>query len=546
MNFSRVDQFRKHPILESRIKPPSNRSNLVNIYEKTKLLRTVLERHLDFSEFESPTSFPTFNETRHSSLGILQPHEMDLGSGNTTDFSEGILTESQMNIGSFEDLGSKNCSDYLLKRLHKQIVLHNILLDASEKFPKSPSIENLVKKCMQGTQALEELKERVAAFKLKKQSQTPGRMQTLLRNFPNILRNAVDCAEELQGLSESISYGSESGEGGMSQSSSIAADVIKDISIRLREIENAWKNVPLPEEERSSFGLLHQSQTKGWDAFLNDSSSLANTFDRVNRSIKEVLQTPNTASLNRLKSELRECETFLTNLTQDQSLLFDETMPAFEDPSEEESLLHEILDELDKSALSEIEAFLDVWKSPERERFLQISEDAINDLSSLRDETSHMLEQIVTKKSSSPSASDRRKNLIQRLDAIRASVQPNVSRTPIVLKDYLDESDMVTERSPYLPSDGVETTGKKTVQFPSLPGDQPVQNLPSTANPQEVQARLAILLAEMDRFQQDLKSRAHAPPQPPSANESTNDLFQQQLDQLMAMIADLIAFLRSN
>lgn len=578
------------PTNASKIPQPGfSRKQLTPFYEKTKLLRTVLERQVtrkldhssepwsakvgDHSRIPKPpqtahrqlnfsimdeSRVPSLQERSDPSLGILQPEEMDLGSfrvsiddsgrHNSSNLSDGILRDSQMICNSFETSYNGIDTDYLLKRLQDQIILHNTLLDASEKFPKSPSIENLVKQCMRGTDALTALKQRVARYKTAKQSARKSHPNAgLLQELPNIIRHTINCAEDLQKLAEEIVHVSASSfDSNILNRSSLTSKSIKDTTNRLKEIEQMWQHMPTPEEEGSSLGLLHESEMRGSGHFLNDVSASLNTvFEEVNHSLEEVLQTPNTQSLNSLKTHLKECQKLLSDIALNNSLLNEESMPSFAESSDvhEVPLLNIVCDELDKSWKSEIEAFLDIWKSPEKERFLQISKQTIDDLSFLRQETNHMLGKMkISDRSKQPST--RRQHLIERLNVLRGTEQPGhrPTYTSIIMKDYIDEDDLCAEQE-CLPK---AESSKRTVQFTDRSNGtvKPAKKLHAqkpNLRTDMVEARLEILLQEMDQFQQNYLTSNNQ-----EGKQSNSTIIENKIDGLMAMISELVGTLRSN
>lgn len=525
------------------------------VHEKTKLLRTVLEKEitriteesnrsstmegrsrlpagyrgkeLQFSNLESSIPSLSLQEVTNERGSGSLAHWSNGGSNSDTDLSAGILTNAQMSIGSFEDSFANNGTDYLLQRLQQQIVLHNTLLDASEKFSKSPSIENLVRKCMKGTKALKELKQRVAAYKMKQEQKQPhGAIGMFVREVPNILKDAINCAEDLHDLSETIIQRAAPNVDDLNRSSATAS-AIMEASMRLKEIENAWKNFRLSDEESgSSLGLLHLSHLLSSCGFLNISQTLTSTFERINESIEDVLRTPNTASLNQLKQHLSQCKKLLESITLNQSLLLDETSPSMHSTAtEEESLLKDIFEELDRSAKSEIEAFLEIWKSPEKERFLQITNDVINDLSHFRDETNHLLIRVESGKPSS----DRKKHIKERLAAIRSGFERNPPlTTPILLKDYVDEIDLIADEC------------EKSVHFSSLSHKQ-AECMPKD-HLEEVHDRLKLLLLAMDHFEQILNATGTREIE----EQKSIAILEQKMDHLMHVISDFIAVLRTD
>ncbi|KFB53566.1 hypothetical protein ZHAS_00021800 [Anopheles sinensis] len=569
----------------SKIKPPSSISskNLATVYEKTRLLRTVLEREITRRiedpiqrvsstaaghsrkprevplEVRQKLNFTGLDESKQDanlSLGILPSEDLNNfqhSSPNTSqrseNISDGILNASQMRYGSFDDNSANFDANYLLKRLQDQLVLHNTLVDASEKFPKSPSIDNLVKQCIKGTKALEDLKQRVARYKSLKRT-----MNVSVAEVPKIIRNAIECTDELNELSEQIMQFSGTSNADLFNRSSSTNQAIKDASLRLKEIEQLWANVPFPEEDDASLGLVHESEMQATDSFLqNVSTSLASVFESVNKSIEEVLRTPNTASLSALKTKLKDCHSFLHTITSDQSQLFDETLPSFEEPLEESelSLLTKLTDELNRSCKSETEAFLEIWKSPEKERFLHISKETIKSLSTLRDEANEMLQRIDSSKKE-----QKREQLIQRFENLRAagkersqeqtreqlSQRPTNLRdtatespgyTSILLKDYLDEDDIFAETKSSNKS--YATVGKRTVQFS--------EHAKSEANnASQIENRLELFLTEMNEFQEKVLRSNQIPMQ---NDHEGMKIVETKLDSLMEQITELVKILRS-
>ncbi|XP_058120997.1 uncharacterized protein LOC131285010 [Anopheles ziemanni] len=560
----------------SKIKPPSISSkNLAIVYEKTRLLRTVLEREITrrvedpiqrgFSsvaghsrilpevplEVRKKLNFTGLDESKKDtnvSLGILQSEDLDNfqhSSPNTTqrseNISDGILNASQMRYGSFEDKSANLNADYLLKRLQDQLVLHNTLVDASEKFPKSPSVENLVKQCVKGTKALEDLKQRVARYKTLKRT-----MNVSLAEVPRIIRSAIECTDELNELSEQIMQFSGGSNSDLFNRSSLTNQAIKDASLRLKEIERQWANVPFPEEDDASLGLVHESEMHSTDSFLqNVSKPLDDVFESVNQSIEEVLKTPNTASLSALKTKLKDCHSFLHTLTSDQSQLIDETLPSFAEPFEESelSLLTKVTDELNRSYKSEVEAFLEIMKSPEKERFFHISKQTINNLSILRDEANEMLQRL-----DSSNKEQKREQLVKRFENLRAAakecsgeqkrdqltnLRDTASKgfTSILLKDYLDEDDFFAETKSSNKS--YATVGKRTVQFSEHSNSEADHARP-------IETRLELFLTELYDFQEKVLH----------SNTMQNDhegmkIIEKKLDNLMEQISVLVKILRS-
>uniref|UniRef100_A0A182N5R8 Uncharacterized protein n=1 Tax=Anopheles dirus TaxID=7168 RepID=A0A182N5R8_9DIPT len=414
------------------------------------------------------------------------------------------------------------------------------LLDASEKFHKSPSIENLVKQCMKGTEALNDLKHRVAQYKLAKQTVKVSMPETVIQEIPKLVRDTINCAEELQRLSEDIVQFSTSKDADFINRSSLAAQSISDTTARLQEIEMMWQNVPLPEEEGSSLGLIRDSMLRDAADFLQSvSTSLNDTFESVNEAIEDVLQTPNTASLNKLKMNLSECKILLSDITLNHSLLLKESIPSFEEPPEDDStpLLNSVTDELDKSWKSEIEAFLEIWKSPEKERFLQISKQTIDDLSRLRLETNRMLERKQYSDRATSSAK-RRQHLIERLDVLRdAGVAQKPVFSSILMKDFLDEDDFCAEQAVLQETFSQQESFKKVVKF--------ADHAPERSK--LVEKRIEDLLQQMDNFQQNILNFDHAQAAVGNGQERQNaDLIEKKLDSLMFMISELVKTLRAS
>uniref|UniRef100_A0A4Y0BQN5 Uncharacterized protein n=1 Tax=Anopheles funestus TaxID=62324 RepID=A0A4Y0BQN5_ANOFN len=539
----------------SKIVPPGfSRNRLEPFYEKTKMWRTVLERRLDFSNMDQSRA-ESLQENTDPSLGILQAHEMDLGSfrasfqnnsnhKHSSNVSDSVLSDAQMAYNSFETSGSKINIDYLLKRLQNQLVLHNTLLDASEKFPKSPSIENLVKQCMKGTEALDGLKQRVAVYKHAKQSVKLPIPKPVLLEIPNIIHSSINCAEELQELSNEIVQMSASLDADFMNRSSITAQSIKDASSRLREIEKIWENMPTPEQESSSLGILSESKMKNTERLLDGLSTSLNTiFDQLNHSLEEVLLTPNTQSLNKLKSNLKECKKLLSDITLNHSLLLDETMPSFVEAQEmdEISLLQNITDELDKSCQSEIEAFLQIWKKPEKEQFLHISKQAIDDLSSLRHETNDMLDKIVASNGHAKPPTPRKQYLTERLNILRgAATTPRPAYTSIIMKDYIDEDDLSAEQEGYVLQEPFSKTdpAKRIVKF----ADSFEASIQTASKSSQKPDQIQMLMQEMDKFQQNYLNNK----QEHTGRHKDMVLIEKKLDNLMAMISEVVNNLRSN
>uniref|UniRef100_A0A182S6V2 Uncharacterized protein n=1 Tax=Anopheles maculatus TaxID=74869 RepID=A0A182S6V2_9DIPT len=572
------------------VRPGFSRKQLAPFYEKTKLLRTVLEkqvtrkleppnrpystniakfsaipkslpivsRKLNFSNTEEPNANP-LKEYTDPSLGILQPHEMDFGSFQTgfesnsrnhaSSIADSVLSEAQMAYNSFETSGSNINIEYLLKRLQHQIILHNTLLDASEKFPKSASIENLVKQCMKGTEALNDLKQRVSAYKKAKQATRKAVQNSIVHELPNIIHDTISCAEEIQKLSQEILQLSGSIDANQMNRSSRTAQSINDASSRLKEIEQMWKNMPTPDRGDSSLGLLPESQMEESGQFLDGVSTALNTiFDKVNCSIDEVLQTPNTESLNKLKADMKECKELLADITLNHSLLLEESMPSFVESrlEDEISLLSAVSGELDKSCQSEIEAFLQIWKKPEMEQFLHISKQTIDDLSCLRHETNDMLQQVVASNGQPKQPSQRRQYLTERLNVLReATTAQRPIFTSILMKDYIDEDDLCAEQEALLQESVPKMeSSKRTVKFTDSRESKPAvtkhsQNLDQMHH--QVESRLKILVQEIDNFQEKFLS----------VNENTENhkntaAIEQKLDGLMAMISELVKTLKSN
>ena len=160
----------------------------------------------------------------------------------------------------------------------------------------------------------------------------------------------INCAEDLQKLAEEIVHVSASSfDSNILNRSSLTSKSIKDTTNRLKEIEQMWQHMPTPEEEGSSLGLLHESEMRGSSHFLNDVSASLNTvFEEVNHSLEEVLQTPNTQSLNSLKTHLKECQKLLSDIALNNSLLNEESMPSFAESGDvhEVPLLNIVCDEL--------------------------------------------------------------------------------------------------------------------------------------------------------------------------------------------------------
>ncbi|XP_052888301.1 uncharacterized protein LOC128296840 [Anopheles moucheti] len=540
------------------IAPGFSRKRLIPLYEKTRMWRTVLERRLDFSNMDQSKA-QSLQENSDASLGMLQSHEMELGSFQTnfqnnsqkesSNFSNSILSDAQMAYNSFETSGSKININYLLKRLQNQILLHNTLLDASEKFPKSASIENLVKECMKGTVALDGLKQRVSAYKNAKQSAKTAVPKAALQEIPSIIHNTINCAEDLQTLSEEITQMSGFIDANLMNRSSLTAQSIKDASKRLREIEQLWANMPTPEEEGSSLGILHESELQNSERFLDGVSASLNTiFAQLNHSLEEVLQTPNTQSLNELKQNLQECKELLSDITRNHSLLLDETMPSLVEPQDTDdiSLLNIVSNELDKSCQSEIEAFLKIWKKPEMEQFLDISKQTIDDLSSLRYETKEMLGKMVASNGHAKQTPHRRQYLTERLNVLRddATTQKPIY-TSIIMKDYIDEDDLCAEQEGGLPQEFVcqAEPAQRTVKFIER-FDESTHPAPKCSPNSDhfVKNRLQMFMQEMDKFQQNYLN---------SKEENTEHnrdmvLIEKKLDDLMAMISEVVNTLRSN
>uniref|UniRef100_A0A182PPY3 Uncharacterized protein n=1 Tax=Anopheles epiroticus TaxID=199890 RepID=A0A182PPY3_9DIPT len=443
-----------------------------------------------------------------------------------------------------------------LNSLADQIIRHNTLLDASEKFPKSPSIENLVKQCMKGTNALTNLKERVTCYKLAKQQKRSSTRKSLpnaslLHEMPNIIQNTLNCAKELYQLSEDLIQLSSSFDQSLMNRSSTASQSIKDTTERLLEIEQMWKNMPSPDaEEGSSLGLLHESDMHDTGDFLNDdtSQSLNGIFEQLNHSLEEVLKTPNTHSLTHLKSHLKECQKLLSNITLNHSQLNDESMPSLADSREvpEVPLLNVVADELSKSWKSEIEAFLEIWKSPEKERFLQMSQQTIEDLSFLSQETNHMLDTMKMSAYVKQVEPSRKKHLIDRLNMLRSS-EATVQRpnyTSIIMKDYIDEDDLCAEQEC---CSKVESS-KRTVQFTSnIDGVTALPVQSSTSIPKQgermelVETRLQTLLTEMNKFKQNYLN-----PENSQEERHQDTKIEHKIDELMAMITEIVHALKAN
>uniref|UniRef100_A0A182LTK1 Uncharacterized protein n=1 Tax=Anopheles culicifacies TaxID=139723 RepID=A0A182LTK1_9DIPT len=492
-----------------------------------------------------------------SSLGILHPTEMDLESfqgsfqnnsqKHSRNISEDVLSDTQMAYNSFETSGSKINMDYLLKRLQKQILLHNTVLDVSEKFPKSPSIENLVKQCMKGTEALSGLKQRVAAYKNAKQSTKTSIPKPVSHEVRDIIHETINCAEDLQKLSEEIVQMSVSVDADLMNRSSITAHSIKDTSARLREIEQMWENMPTPDEEGSSLGLVHESEMHNSERFLDGmSTSLNAIFEQLNESLEEVLQTPNTQSLIKLKTNMKECKELLTDITQNHSLLLEESMPSFVEPQEEDEimLLNIVTNELDKSCQSEIEAFLKIWKKPEKEQFLHISKQTIDDLSRLRNETSDMLAQMVVGNDLPKQPTQRRQYLTERLNVLRGAATTTQRPTfpSIIMKDYIDEDDLCAEQDGGLFNESCSKTeqAKRTVKFKDRL-DETLNSATKISQKPVLEKRLEVLAQEMDKFQKDYLAGNDA------NTEQHKDmiLIEGKLDALMAMIEEVVNTIRS-
>ncbi|XP_050078751.1 uncharacterized protein LOC126565598 [Anopheles maculipalpis] len=543
------------------LRPGFSRKQLIPIYEKTKLLRTVLEKQLNFSNTEESKGH-TVNEKTDPSLGILLPHEMDFGSfrysfgpcnpNDSSNIADSILSDAQMAYNSFETSGSKINIEYLLKRLQHQIILHNTLLDASEKFPKSASIENLVKQCMKGTEALNALKQRVSAYKKVKQATRKSAQHSIVHELPGIIHNTIRCAEELQQLSQEIVQLSGSIDADLLNRSTATAQSIQDASGRLKEIEQMWENMPsLDDEEESSLGLLHESEMEETGHFLDSvSNSLNSTFEKLNHSLEEVLQTPNTESLNKLKANITECSELLSHITQNHSLLMEETMPSVGDSLDQDeiSFLHTVTGELDKSCQSEIEAFLQIWKKPEMEQFLHISKQTIDDLSNLRDETNEMLKIAVASNGNPKQPSHRREHLIEQLNVLRdaGTKAQKPIYTSILMKDYIDEDDLCAEQQEVLVKESFPKTHslRRTVQFTdhvgeTTPGVLKHSQIPDQIH-QQVESRLKILVQEIDNFQEKfLNANENA-----EGHQNTAAI-EKKLDRLMSMISELVKTLRS-
>ncbi|XP_053672287.1 uncharacterized protein LOC128722633 [Anopheles nili] len=532
------------------------RKKIAQSYEKMRVWRTMheLNKRLDFSCLDESNAT---REDMKQSLGILLPHEMDLGSfqhtscENFSKVSDGILTETQMAYDSFEDSTSKINPDYLLKRLEEQIILHNTLLDASEKFPKSPSIENLVKQCMKGTQALDDLKQRVARYKLAKQSEKANVTKTLHQDISQIIHETVSCAEELQTISQYIMQISSCNTELMNRSS-LTDQTIKISLDRLQEIERMWQNMPLSNDEDTSFGILHESDMHESVSFLhNVSTSLENIFSRINQSVDEVLKTPNTSSLSALKTNLQECKKLLSDIELNRTLLFEETFPSLvnAEVESESPLLSVIADVLDKSWKSEIEAFLEIWKSPEKERFLQVSKQTIDDLSLLRQETNNMLakgEPVIK----ANQRLHRQQDTLKRLDKLRANVTGQKPvYTSIILKDYLDENDLLAEQNAIQESLFKVESTKRLVKFADQ-SDQSASGkaaLSKTNQSVMIEKRLEHLMQEMDNFQRNfsISNKPQANIQNDDERKS-RDLIEEKLEGLMVTILELVKTLRTH
>uniref|UniRef100_A0A182JX35 TTI1 C-terminal TPR domain-containing protein n=1 Tax=Anopheles christyi TaxID=43041 RepID=A0A182JX35_9DIPT len=413
-------------------------------------------------------------------------------------------------------------------------------------FPKSPSIENLVKQCMKGTDALTALKQRVKRYKSAKLSVRKSHPNVAaLQQMPNIIRHTINCAEDLHKLSEEIVHLSSSFDEALMNRSFSTSKSIKDTSDRLKEIELIWQNMPVPEEEGSSLGLLHEADMSNSDHFLDDvSNSLSNVFAELNHSLEEVLQTPNTQSLTKLKIHLKQCQKLLSDINLNNSLLNDESMPSFDESRErnEVPLLNVVADELANSWKSEIEAFLEIWKSPEKERFLQISKQTIDDLSILRDETKHMLGKMkISQSSNEPST--HRQHLIDRLNVLRDTDAhgQRTSYSSIIMKDYIDEDDLCAEQDCF---SKIEST-KRTDQFANRTNVSEMHAHQCTRKHEErigtVETRLEILLQEMDKFQQNYLTSNNE-----IGKHTNTSIIEDKIDGLMAMISELVNTLRSN
>ncbi|XP_055615670.1 uncharacterized protein LOC129761871 [Toxorhynchites rutilus septentrionalis] len=325
----------------------------------------------------------------------------------------------------------------IMHRINRQVKAHNELIGNISEQPRTPSVENLAIEVKKGKQVLETLRGRLDRFReqqvVKPESPlqekateetevplSPLGIKLQLQNLSDVIQEAVENAQELQDVSETIQ------EPVVQQ----AAEQSLNVTDELLNISNRMNDVWEETAKRlgdSSLGLIGDDEL-GDDIFAGAQmgspvkNALNRIVDTLNNSVEEIIAEgaiPGTPAFDQLEKTLNNFKRALQQIDFDESLL-DTSLPA-------EDLLNETMEKLEQSLQSEAAAVAAVSKSPGKEQIVEKGEAIV-------EEMSEVLDDLVAIQPVLPTASvpltPTRSAIASRLEMLRTTQKQTVEQIP--------------------------------------------------------------------------------------------------------------------